>query len=181
MHTAIAWFTKNPVAANLLMFVLLAGGLLVSGQIKKEVFPDFELDRISIRVAYPGSSPEEVEQGIILAIEEAVRGIEGIKDMTSTAAEGSGSVSIELHTDADQQKSYQDVRQEVDRIRTFPEDAEDPQVSLQTRRREVLSLLIYGNTTERALREAAEQVRDRLLQDPGISQIDFSGSMFEWL
>ena len=158
------------------MFVLLAGGLLVSGQIKKEVFPDFELDRISIRVAYPGSSPEEVEQGIILAIEEAVRGIEGIKEMTSTAAEGSGSVRIELHTDADQQKSYQDVRQEVDRIRTFPEDAEDPQVSLQTRRREVLSLLIYGNTTERALREAAEQVRDRLLQDPGITQIDFSGA-----
>ncbi|MGD9342623.1 MAG: efflux RND transporter permease subunit [Desulfuromonadales bacterium] len=172
----LAWMVYNRITPNLLMFVLLAGGLLVSGQIKKEVFPDFELDRISIRVAYPGSSPEEVEQGIILAIEEAVRGIEGIKEMTSTAAEGSGSVSIELHTDADQQKSYQDVRQEVDRIRTFPEDAEDPQVSLQTRRREVLSLLIYGNTTERALREAAEQVRDRLLQDPGISQIDLSGA-----
>ena len=172
----LAWMVYNRITPNLLMFVLLAGGLLVSGQIKKEVFPDFELDRISIRVAYPGSSPEEVEQGIILAIEEAVRGIEGIKEMTSTAAEGSGSVRIELHTDADQQKSYQDVRQEVDRIRTFPEDAEDPQVSLQTRRREVLSLLIYGNTTERALREAAEQVRDRLLQDPGITQIDFSGA-----
>ncbi|MEN8728523.1 MAG: efflux RND transporter permease subunit [Desulfuromonadales bacterium] len=172
----LAWMVYNRITPNLLMFVLLAGGLLVSGQIKKEVFPDFELDRISIRVAYPGSSPEEVEQGIILAIEEAVRGIEGIKEMTSTAAEGSGSVRIELHTDADQQKSYQDVRQEVDRIRTFPEDAEDPQVSLQTRRREVLSLLIYGNTTERALRETAEQVRDRLLQDPGITQIDFSGA-----
>jgi len=172
----LAWMVYNRITPNLLMFVLLAGGLLVSGQIKKEVFPDFELDRISIRVAYPGSSPEEVEQGIILAIEEAVRGIEGIKEMTSTAAEGSGSVRIELHTDADQQKSYQDVRQEVDRIRTFPEDAEDPQVSLQTRRREVLSLLIYGNTTERALREATEQVRDRLLQDPGITQIDFSGA-----
>jgi len=172
----LAWMTYNRVTPNLLMVVLLLGGLLVSGQIKKEVFPDFELDRISISVAYPGSSPEEVEQGIILVVEEAVRGLEGIKEMTSTASEGRGSISIELHADTDQQKIYQEVKQEVDRIRTFPEDAEDPQVSLVARRREVLNLQIYGDTTERALRETAEQVRDRLLQDPGITQIDLSGS-----
>ena len=96
--------------------------------------------------------------------------------MTSRASEGHGSIRIELHADSDQQKIYQDIQQEVGRIRTFPEDAEDPQVSLEARRREVLNLQIYGDTSERALRETAEQVRDRLLQEPGITQIDLSGA-----
>jgi multidrug efflux pump subunit AcrB len=172
----IAWMAYNRVTPNLLMVFLLLGGLFVSGQIKKEVFPDFTLDRVSISVAYPGASPEEVEQGIVLVIEEAVRGLAGIKEMTSSAAEGRGSVRLELLADADQQRVYQEIKQEIDRIRTFPDDAEDPQVSLDARRREVLNIQLYGNTTERALRETAEQVRDRLLQDPGITQIDLSGA-----
>ena len=172
----LAWMTYNRVTPNLLMIFLILGGLFVSGQIKKEVFPDFELDTVSIRVAYPGASPEEVEQGIVLVVEEAVRGLDGIKEMTSTAAEGNGSVRLELLADTDQQKVYQEIKQEVDRIRTFPEDAEDPQVSLDARRREVLNIQLVGDVTERALRETAEQVRDRLLQDPGITQIDLSGA-----
>ncbi len=172
----IAWMTYNRVTPNLLMLFLLLGGLFVSGKIKKEVFPEFELDRVTVTVAYPGASPEEVEQGIVLVIEEAVRSLEGIKELTATAAEGRATVNIELLADSDQQKSYQEIKQEIDRIRTFPEDAEEPQVSLLTRRREVLNIQLYGNTSEAALREAAEQVRDRLLQDPGITQIDFSGA-----
>ncbi len=172
----LAWMVYNRVTPNLLMIVLLIGGLFVSGQIKKEVFPEFELDRVTVSVAYPGASPEEVEQGIILAVEEAVRGLEGIKELTSRASESIGSVSIELLTDTDQQKAYQEIKQEIDRIRTFPDDAEEPQVSLLSRRREVLNIQLYGNTTEAALRETAEQVRDRLLQDPGITQIDLSGA-----
>jgi multidrug efflux pump subunit AcrB len=172
----LAWMVYNRVTPNLLMIVLLIGGLFVSGQIKKEVFPEFELDRVTVSVAYPGASPEEVEQGIILAVEEAVRGLEGIKELSSRASESVGSVSIELMTDADQQKAYQEIKQEIDRIRTFPDDAEEPQVSLLSRRREVLIIQLYGNTTEAALRETAEQVRDRLLQDPGVTQIDLSGA-----
>ena len=172
----LAWMTYNRVTPNLLMIALLLGGFFVSGQIKKEVFPEFELDRVSISVAYPGASPEEVEQGIILVVEEAVRGLEGIKELTANASEGNGSVSIELLVDIDQQKVYQEIKQEIDRIRTFPDDAEEPQVSLVARRREVLNLQLYGNTTEAALRETAEQVRDRLLQNAGITQIDLSGA-----
>ena len=172
----LAWMTYNRVTPNLLMLALLLGGFFVSGQIKKEVFPEFELDRVSVSVAYPGASPEEVEQGIVLVIEEAVRGLEGIKELTSTAAESRGSVNLELLTDIDQQKVYQEIKQEIDRIRTFPDDAEEPQVSLVARRREVLNIQLYGNTTEAALRETAEQVRDRLLQDAGITQIDLSGA-----
>ena len=166
----------NRVTPNLLMVALLLGGFFVSGQIKKEVFPEFETDRVTVSVAYPGASPEEVEQGIVLVVEEAVRGLEGIKELTSRASESGGSVSIELLTDIDHQKVYQEIKQEVDRIRTFPDDAEEPQVSLATHRHEVLNLQLYGNTTEAALRETAEQVRDRLLQSPEITQIDLSGA-----
>lgn len=172
----LAWMIYNRVTPNLLMIALIMGGFFVSGQIKKEVFPEFELDRVTVSVAYPGASPEEVEQGIVLVVEEAVRGLEGIKELTSRAGEGSGSVSIELLADINQQKVYQDIKQEVDRIRSFPDDAEEPQVSLVARRREVLNIQLYGNTTEAALRETAEQVRDRLLQDPEITQIDLSGA-----
>ena len=166
----------NRVTPNLLMIALLCGGFFVSGQIKKEVFPEFETDRVTVSVAYPGASPEEVEQGIVLVVEEAVRGLEGIKELTSRASESGGSVNIELLTDIDHQKVYQEIKQEIDRIRTFPDDAEQPQVSLATHRHEVLNIQLYGSTTEAALRETAEQVRDQLLQNPEITQIDFSGA-----
>jgi len=170
------WMVHNRVTPNLLMIFLLLGGFFMSGQIKKEVFPSFELDMVSVRVAYPGASPEEVEQGIILAIEEAIRGLDGIKELTATAAEGSASVNAELLADADQQKAYQEIKQQVDRITTFPDDAEEPQVTLRSRRREVLNLQIYGNVSETVLRETVEQVRDRLLQVGGITQIDLAGA-----
>ena len=172
----IAWMTRNRVTPNLLMVFLLVGGFLMSGRIKKEVFPEFDLDRVSIRVAYPGASPEEVEQGIVLAVEEAVRGLEGVQEVHGTASQGSGSVVVELLESADGQTVYQDIQQEVDRITTFPEEAEEPRVKLDARRREVLELQIYGDVGEWGLRNLAEEVRDRLLQEPGISQVDLRGA-----
>ncbi len=168
----IAWATRHSVAPNLLMGVLLIGGLIMAMRIKQEVFPEFDEDMVTITVPYPGSSPEEVEQGIVLAIEEAVRGIDGVKEISAVATEGGATVTAELLTDADDQKVYQEIDQEVDRITTFPEEAEEAQVVLRTHRREVLSVLLYGDVDEWSLRELAEQVRDRLLQDPGITQID---------
>ncbi|MBN1817215.1 MAG: efflux RND transporter permease subunit [Sedimentisphaerales bacterium] len=171
----IAWMMYNRITPNLLMAVFLIGGLFVMSRTKQEVFPEFELDMVNVRVAYPGSSPEEVEQGIILAIEEGVRGLDGIKEITATASEGFGTVTVELEESADDQRVYQDIKQEIDRITTFPEDAEEPEVSLIIRRREVLQIQIYGDASEWVLRELAEQVRDRLLQDPQITQVDLRG------
>jgi multidrug efflux pump subunit AcrB len=158
------------------MIFLIFGGLFMSTKIKQEVFPEFELDQINVSVSYPGSSPEEVEQGIVLAIEDAIEGIDGIKEITSTAAEGSGRVIAELQEDADSQVVLQDIQQEVDRISTFPDDAEDPVISLGSHKRQVLRLNFYGNVPERSLREVVEQVRDRLLQTPDITQIEVSGA-----
>ena len=172
----IAWMTRNRITPNLMMFVFLIGGFLVALRIKQEVFPEFDLNMVTIQVAYPGSSPEEVEQGIILVIEEAIRGLDGIKEITAMAGESMGMVRAELEEGADDQRIYQDIKQQVDRIVTFPLDAEEPEVSLLIMRREVLRIQLYGDTSEWVLRELAEQVRDRLLQDPQITQVDLRGA-----
>jgi multidrug efflux pump subunit AcrB len=170
----IAWMVYNRVTPNLLMIVLMLGGLFMTTKIKREVFPEFELNKVSINVAYPGSSPEEVEQGIVLAVEEAIRGIDGIKEVNAWANEGSAHIRADLRDDADAQKTFQDIQQEVDRITTFPVDAEDPVITLDARKRQVLRLSLYGDVPERSLREAIEQVRDRLLQTDGITQVDLA-------
>jgi len=172
----IAWMIRNRVTPNLFMFIFLIGGFFVASRIKQEVFPEFDSDMVMVRVAYPGSSPEEVEQGIILAVEEAIRALDGVKEITATAAEGMGIVTAELEEGAENQRIYQDIKQQIDRIITFPLDAEEPDVSLMFRRREVLQVQLYGDASEWVLRELAEQVRDRLLQDPQITQVDLYGA-----
>ncbi len=172
----IAWMTRNGVTPNLMMIVFIIGGFLFAKTIKQEVFPEFDLDIVTITVPYPGSSPEEVEQGIILVLEEAVRGLDGIKEISASANEGAGVVTIELLEGIDKQRVYQDIKQQVDRIVTFPEDAERPEVSMIIHRREVMSIQLYGDTSEWILRELAEQVRDRLLQNPDITQVDLEGA-----
>lgn len=172
---SIAWMVYNKVTPNLLMLVLLIGGFLVSKTIKQEVFPEFDLDIVNVSVVYSGASPEEIEKGIILAIEENIQGLTGIDEYTSTASEGMASVNIELLTGANRQQVFQDIKQEVDRITTFPDDAEDPVITLLARKSKVLQVTLFGNVSDYALRELAEQARDRLLQDKSISQVDILG------
>ncbi|MGR9115993.1 MAG: efflux RND transporter permease subunit [Gammaproteobacteria bacterium] len=171
----VAWMAGHSVAANLVMLACIIGGYLFLNNIRQEVFPEFEIDTVSISVVYPGASPEEVESGIILAIEDAVSGLEGIDEINSSAKEGIGTVVVEAMSDADMQRLTQDIQKEVDRITTFPEDAEKPQVTVMTRKRQVVSLVLFGDAKENVLHELAEQFRDRLLQDPGITQVDLSG------
>ncbi len=173
-HGVIGWMAGNSVASNLLMIVLLVGGLIYALRIKQEVFPELVLDAVSVSVAYPGASPEEVEQGIVLAIEESIRGLDGIDEVSSNASEGMGIIVAELLLGEDPQKLSRDVQSAVDRITTLPLDAEKPQVTQVTARNHVISLVIYGDQTDAVLREAAEDMRDRLLQDPGITQVELS-------
>ncbi len=171
---AIAWMARNPIAANLLMVGLLLGGLWAAFDVQKEVFPQFQLDVVSISVGYPGAAPEEVEQGILRPVEEAVRGVDGIRVITSQAREGRGSVTIELVAGANRMKAFQDIDQAVSRIRTFPDDAERPEVGLESRQVEVLRVGIFGPVNVWTLRQLAERVRDQLLSSPYITQIELS-------
>ncbi len=172
----LAWAAKNSVAANVLMLILIVGGIvtLASG-IKQEVFPEVELDLVSISVIYPGASPAEVEQAVVLAVEEAVRGIDGVKKVTSSAFEGQASTLVELLLNTDKDRALNDVKSAIDRITSFPEDVERPTVSLLSNRKQVISLVLYGDVDEATLRAVAENSRRELLQDPRITYIELSG------
>jgi multidrug efflux pump subunit AcrB len=167
---AISWMAGHGVAANLLMAICLLGGLLALRNIKQEVFPEFQIDTVSVQ-----ASPEEIESGIILAVEDAISDLDGIDDINSKAKEGVGLILADVVKGADVQRLAHDIQQEVDRITTFPEDAEEPKIKVVTRKRQVLSLAIYGQTKEAVLHELAEQFRDNLLQDPGITQVELEG------
>jgi multidrug efflux pump subunit AcrB len=137
----IAWFAKNHVAANLLLVTLLLSGLFsLSTKIPLEVFPSFETDMISVNVSLRGSTPEDVEQGVTIRIEEAVQDLEGIKQIFSRSSEGSGSVTIEVETGYDPRELLADIKSRVDAINTFPADAEKPIVALAERIREVIAV-----------------------------------------
>jgi multidrug efflux pump subunit AcrB len=171
----IAWMAGRPVTANLLMLTLLIGGLIMGNNIRKDVFPDFELDLVSITLTYPGASPEEVERGAILAVEEAISDFEGIKKITSTAREGSGTIRVEIIEGEDVSRIAQDIQNAVDRISSLPEDMDDPTVVIPNHKRYVVSLALFGDQPETVLREMAERVRDRLLKDEGISHVELDG------
>ncbi len=141
-------------------------------QVQKEVFPQFQLDVVDVSVVYPGAAPEEVEQGVLLPIEEAIRGVQGIKEMTSTAREGSASVSIELVPGTDRMKAFQDIDQAVNSIQTFPDEIEEPEVRLQSRQRDVIEIGIYGDADIWSLRKIGEQTRDQMLNHPAITQVE---------
>lgn len=170
----IAWMARNAIAANLVMVILLVGGIWAATSIQKEVFPEFELDVIRVSVGYPGAAPTEVEQGILRPVEEAIRGVEGIREITSQAREGRGSVSIELVAGTDRMKAFQDVDQAVSRIRTFPDDIEQPEVSVRSRQTEVMTVGLYGPVDIWTLRQLAERFRDQLLANPYITQVELS-------
>ncbi|MBC8414095.1 MAG: efflux RND transporter permease subunit [Nitrospira sp.] len=166
---------KNSVAANILMFVLVIGGLIIMSGIKQEVFPEYDLDIVNVSVSYPGASPEEVEEGIILAIEEEIREFEEIERVTSKASEGRASVVVELLAGVDADKVVQDIKNSVDRISSMPDDAERPVISLQKRRREVLRIALYGDVAERPLFYFAQGLREELLDIPSVTQVELRG------
>lgn len=172
----IAWMARNSIAANLAMFILLVGGGLLATRVTQEVFPAFDLDQVLVRVPYPGASPAEVEQGILLSVEDQIRGIDGVKKVTSQATEALGTVTAELIAGADKSKALQDIKNEIDRIITFPEEAEEPVVSLSDRKRKVMSVLVHasgeGVVPEASLRSLAERIRDTLIGEPGITLVE---------
>ena len=175
MKAAIAWMARNSVASNLLMIVLIVGGFIGMGRVTQEVFPAFELDAVSVSVVYPGASPEDVEQGIVLAIEDRLRGLDGVKRVSSNSGEGIGAVTAELLIDADKDRVLSDIKTEVDRIQSFPLDAEEPRVRLVSSPREVISVVIAGDQELSTLHALAEELRTRLLATGEITQVEVIG------
>ena len=171
----IAWFARNPVAANLLMLMIILSGLFSLTEIRRQVFPEIEINIISIQVPYPGAAPQEVEEGINLKLEQAIENIDGIKQITSVAGEGFATVSIEVEDDYDVLQVLDEVKIQTDAIASFPEDAEKPIIYRVKPTHNVIWLALYGELSEFEMKTLANEIRDELVLLDGISEAKVVG------
>lgn len=171
----LAWFASNHVAANLLMLLIIVAGLFAIFSAKLEVFPEFSLDMVNITVPYLGATPEDVEEGVCLRVEESIAAVDGIKRMTSSAVEGVGSTLVEVEEYANTTDVLDDIKAGVDTIITFPQETEKPIISELKTTHKVISVVIYGDVSEKTLRILADQIRDDLTALENISQVSIAG------
>jgi len=172
----IEWFARNAVAANLLMTILLAGGLYSVMTIKKESQPPIDTNFVTVSMPFLGSSPEDVEEGILIKIEEAIQDIEGIEEIISTGRRGSGTVQVEVSTGYEVPEVMTEIKNRVDAISTFPDNTEKPIVSRSRFQQQVNLISVYGDVDERTLKEYVKQVRNEVVNLPGITRAEILGA-----
>ena len=173
----VPYFAHNPVAANLLMTLMLAGGMLASLQLTSQLFPAIDPGIVTVTVPYPGATPTEVEEGITRRVEEAVFGIDGVDRVVSSATENMGTVTVELKDFVDDMRVRDDVEAAVDRLVDFPpEEAEAPKVVRAERVSDVLTLVVASELPEAELMRGVEQVEEALLALPSVSLVSLLGA-----
>lgn len=171
----ISWFAGNHVAANLLMWFIIVAGLISISTMRKQTTPDFELNWIQIQVPYLGAAPQEVEEGVVIKIEEAIQDIQGIVEINSRASEGSGRVTVEVSRDVDINEVLTEVKTRVDAISTFPGLTEKPVIYKVEPDTPVIFVAIHGTIDEFSRKLLAQEIRNELLTMPEISKVDFYG------
>ena len=172
MHKIIDWFVHNSVAANLLMMILIVGGMLALPRTHQEEFPTLDVDAVRVNVPYLGAAPTEVESAVCVRVEEAVEGTEGIDKISSRASEGNCSVTIELVAGVDKTKVANDIKSKVDAINSFPEETEQPVTAEVSIVATVLQVAVSGRADERTLKLIGQHVRDDISALPGVSQVE---------
>ncbi|MFN5580389.1 MAG: efflux RND transporter permease subunit [Akkermansiaceae bacterium] len=192
---ALKWFTRNHVAGNFLMLIVMVAGLVTWFKLKKEIFPEIAIDAVLVSLPYPNATPEEAERGVVVPVEEAIADLQGIKKIRSTAAQNIGTVVVEAETGFDVRELLSDVKSRVDAIDNFPEEAETPILEEILVKNPVMSVTLTADADETTMRKLAEQVRDDLLtykakppsglgefmartfgQEPSISQVTIAGT-----
>lgn len=163
MGGMIKWFSRNHVAGNFLMLVVLVAGVSTWFKLKKEVFPETSLDAVIVSVPFPNATPEEVEDGILLPLEDAIADVDGVKRYSSTATEGLGAITVEVETGYDVRSVMDDVKSRVDAVSIFPEQAEKPIVEELLLSYQVMNVAVSADVDEQTLRGIAQTVRDGLL------------------
>lgn len=172
----IAWFVDNPIAANLLMMLILVGGFTGLSGLDKEMFPKIPRDVVQVAVSYPGAGPKEIEEQICIRIEEEIHDLDGIEELRSFAYQGSGRLDIEVADGYDTRKLLNDVKSRVDAINTFPVDSERPQIKEVLARTQILSIAVAGPLNEWDLKRLAEEVRDEVTELPGVTLAEIGGT-----
>ncbi|MCA8903424.1 MAG: efflux RND transporter permease subunit, partial [Hyphomonas sp.] len=179
MNGIVAWFARNAVAANLLMIVFFVGGVFGYTAMERELFPVVAVNGATVSMAWPGASPQDIEEQIVTRIEEAVADIDGLKRVTSTSREGVGQVYIEGRDDIDMKQFIDEVKLRIDQINNLPQAAFQPQVQRWESRDSYIGFAIHGNVDRRTLRRLADKVRDQIAQLPGGELAQMQGTLDE--
>ena len=166
---------RNGVAANLLMVAILMGGLVSLTGIEQEAWPEFPFNTVEVAVPYSGASPAEVEESIVVKIEDRVEMLDDVKSVRSIAAPGAASVQVELKSGTDIARALDEIESAVGAIQSFPANAERPRFTEMTSRQSVIRLIVYGDLSERTLKELAYRIRDDLASLPDVSLVEVSG------
>ncbi|MFC7048325.1 efflux RND transporter permease subunit [Emcibacter nanhaiensis] len=170
MKSIVKWFVNNPVATNLIMIVILIGGIMGYQSVGKIAFPTFPLNEIRVSVNYLGAGPREVEERVLVRVEEAVFDLQGIKRLYSRAREGNGMVRIEVEDGYDPDKMLNEVKARVDAINTLPALSERPIVERDYAQSDVINLVVYGDIGEKELKELGRDIRDKIATIPGAAK-----------
>ncbi|QIR14495.1 efflux RND transporter permease subunit [Shewanella aestuarii] len=173
----IAWFARNSVAANLLMIIILVGGLLTASTIRKQFFPQIEINWIEFSAVYPGTAPQEVEEGITVKIEQALERVQGLKRVITYSNRNMANGYFQIEEEYDPQVVLEEVKSEIDSISTFPAGMEPPKVERIKIRQEVMYLSLYGDLSERQLKDLGERIHDEMMQLPGVNITEFYGGL----
>ena len=176
MNSLVRWFAENSIAANILMILILVGGLTSLNQISKEVNPNIRIDVVKVSLNYRGAGPKEVEQQICLRIEEALEGTEGMKELQCIASSGTATANVEAIGGFPLERLLNTVKSRVDGINTFPVDVERPIVEELISRRNVATIAVYGDLPERQLKEYGESIREELLNLPHVPLASIRGT-----
>ncbi|MCY3566775.1 MAG: efflux RND transporter permease subunit, partial [Gammaproteobacteria bacterium] len=171
----IAYMASNGVAANLLMLVILAAGLVSLTGLERASWPVIDFYTIEVSMAYPGANPEEIEESIVIKIEDQVSGLEDVNTVRSVAAPGIASVRVEMNSGVDMAQALNDVESAVARIQTFPAGAERPEIREMTSNQSIIRLILYGDMSERSLKELAHRIEDEFTALPEVSLAEVSG------
>ena len=171
----LAYMAGNSVAANLLMWAIIAAGIVSLTGLEREAWPTVPFYHVEVSMVYPGATPEEIEESIVVKIEDQVSGLDNVKAVKSVAAPGIASVRIQMDSGTDMAQALDDIESAVNRIQSFPARAERPQFREMTNRQSMMRLIVYGDVPERSLKELAYQIEDELTTLPSVSQVEVSG------
>jgi multidrug efflux pump subunit AcrB len=173
----IAWFARNPVAANLLMIFILIGGILTAFSIRKQMFPQFESSWLSVQATYPGAAPQEVEEGITIKVEEAMEGLEGIKRLITYSNRGFSQTWIEVEEKYNPQEILDEVKMQVDAISSFPVEMERPVIRYDKFTQEVMWLALSSDLPPSKLKALGNTLHDEMLALPSVNLVEFNSGL----
>jgi multidrug efflux pump subunit AcrB len=169
----VGTFAQHRVAANLLMALMIMAGIWSLSRLNTQFFPNFELDRISVRVVWSGAAAEDVETAIVNPMERELRNLDGLRKITSTSADGVASITLEYEEGSDMGTALDEVKQRVDLVRNLPTTAEEPEISRIVRYDPIARLMLAGPSLAE-LRHLARRFERELL-DRGIAKVSISG------